>query len=103
MIQVRIVRVPFLVPTWAAAQVLLPRMVLVRRGVNLTPHLLAHELAHVDQIQRYGLLGYWARYLWLLAGHGYHGHAMEAEANAYAATAAGTDRAAALLEARQQP
>lgn len=93
---VRVVRVPFLLawpPKKFAAQVLLPNTVLVRRGVVLTPVLLAHELAHVDQLARLGLLRYWWRYLTLLARHGYHHHPMELEAHAYSLTPEGLERA----------
>ena len=90
---VRIVRVPFLIPPKAVAQVLLPNTVLVRRGVSLTPVLLAHELAHVDQLKRYGLLRYWWRYLTLLIRHGYHRHPMELEAHEYSLTNHGLQRA----------
>jgi len=94
---VRIIRVPFLIPTWAAAQVLIPRTILVRRGIELTPQLLAHEMAHVWQIQRLGLLGYWFAYLRLLAQHGYVQHPMEIEAQRHSYSAEGLGEATRML------
>src|SRR5690606_38272421 len=64
---VRIIRVPYLLAypqDEYAAQVLLPNIIFVRRGEILTPTMVAHELAHIDQLARYGLIGYWARYVW---------------------------------------
>lgn len=77
---VRIVRVPFPIPPWARAQVLLPGMILVRGDVAVTRALIAHELEHVRQIEELGLIRYWARYLRLLIRRGYERHPMEAEA-----------------------
>jgi hypothetical protein len=42
--------------------------------------LVAHEEVHLEQIERYGALGFTARYLWLLIRHGYEAHPMEIEA-----------------------
>jgi hypothetical protein len=42
--------------------------------------LVAHEEVHLAQIERYGALGFTARYLWLLMRHGYEAHPMEIEA-----------------------
>jgi hypothetical protein len=42
--------------------------------------LVAHEEVHLEQIERYGALGFTARYLWLLMRHGYEAHPMEIEA-----------------------
>lgn len=80
--RVRILRVPYLIPSWATAQVLLPNLVLVKEGADLTETLLAHELVHVEQIRRLGLLRYWFRYVRLLLRHGYWDHPMEIEAYA---------------------
>lgn len=77
---VRIVRVPFLVPPSAHAQVLFPRIIFVRADVAVTPALIAHELRHVAQLAELGLLRYWTRYLRLLIQHGYERHPMEIEA-----------------------
>lgn len=41
-----------------------------------------HEEMHLRQIERYGAVGFVARYLWLLARHGYHDHPLEIEARA---------------------
>lgn len=97
---VRLVEVPFLLawpPRRYAAQVLLPRVVFVRRGVRLSRRLLAHELQHVDQIERYGLLRYWARYVRLLVRYGYAAHPMEVEARAAESDAVQLARAARRL------
>lgn len=77
---VRIVRVPFLIPPNAYAQVLLPRIIFVRSDVAVTPALIAHELQHVAQLAELGLLRYWVRYLTLLLRFGYERHPMEIEA-----------------------
>lgn len=68
-----------LIPAWAAAQVIVPRKVFVREGVNLTRHLLAHELVHVMQWEHYGIrFGF--LYLCSVARHGYHDSPYEIEA-----------------------
>ena len=43
-------------------------------------HLARHESAHWDQYQRYGLLGFYCRYLWYMLRYGYEKHPMEIEA-----------------------
>jgi hypothetical protein len=78
--EIEVVRLPILLPRWAAAQVLLPGRVFVRRGVDLTRRLLAHELVHVEQMRRLGLLRYWFTYLVLLVRCGYREHPMELDA-----------------------
>ena len=42
--------------------------------------LIEHEQVHLDQLRRLGSLRFVARYLWLLARHGYEAHPMEVEA-----------------------
>jgi hypothetical protein len=44
-----------------------------------TPHLWRHELAHVEQYERFGL-AFLPLYLWLHARHGYAAHPLEREA-----------------------
>jgi hypothetical protein len=78
--EVRLVRLPFLLPRWAAAQVLVPGRVFVRRGVRLSRRLLAHELVHVDQLRRLGIPRYWWTYLILLMRCGYREHPLEFDA-----------------------
>ena len=96
----RIVRVPLLLawpPKAYAAQVLLPRLIFVRRGVHASARLVAHELGHIRQIERMGLLRYWVRYLWLLARHGYWDNPLESEARRGESDPAMLARARALL------
>lgn len=82
---IRVVRLPFLLgPRGVGAQVLLPETIFVKRGVVLGEHFLAHEVAHVRQLRRLGLLGYWFTYLRLWLKHGYASHPMELEAEALA-------------------
>jgi hypothetical protein len=55
----------------------LPGLVIVRAG-KATPYLLRHELVHVRQWRRYGLVGFSARYLgtyamWRLRRKGHDG------------------------------
>lgn len=86
---IQIVRVPFLLawpPGAYAAQVILPERIFVLKGQHLTPTLIAHELCHVVQLRRYGLVRYWLKYLLLLIRHGYDDHPMEKEANEFALT-----------------
>lgn len=78
--EVKLIRLPFLLPRWAAAQVLLPRRVFVRRGIRLNQRLLAHELVHLEQLERLGVLRYWWTYLVLLLRCGYREHPMELDA-----------------------
>lgn len=98
----RIVRLPFLLPPRAAAQVIFPRCVFVARRTRLSRSLLAHELKHVDQLDSLGLIRYWIAYLRLLARHGYERHPMEVEAAAYSVTVEGLGRADRILRARGQ-
>jgi len=76
LIPVRIIFVPWLIPSWARAQTWW-NVVLVRRGVRLTPGLLAHELAHVLQWRSFGVLGFVIRYARHLTRHGYEHNPLE--------------------------
>lgn len=76
---IRLIRVPFLIPNWAAAQVLFPRTIFYKRGA-LTPYLLAHEIGHVMQIEHLGLFQYWLTYLTSLIRSGYDGNVLEDDA-----------------------
>ncbi|HSH60225.1 MAG TPA: DUF4157 domain-containing protein [Acidimicrobiales bacterium] len=58
---VRIVEVPFLTP--GADAMTLGRVVLVRRGHGDSSRLMAHELVHVQQWSRHGVVGFLRRYL----------------------------------------
>lgn len=79
---VKIVRLPFLIPFSADAQVIFPEVIFLRRGVPLHPILIAHELAHVQQIARLGVLMYWIRYVLLFVKFRSHqNHPMEQEAD----------------------
>lgn len=40
----------------------------------------AHEAVHVLQAYRHGVTGFWLRYWWGLARHGYRDHPMEIDA-----------------------
>jgi len=99
----RIVRVPFLIPTWAAAQVLLPNTILVKRGVLVTPRLIAHELKHVDQLRELGLVRYWWAYLRLLRRYGYEAHPMEVAARAVEREASWQSRAVYVIRQNHLP
>lgn len=47
--------------------------------------LMAHEMKHIEQYRRYGLLPFLARYLWDLARHGFrYSQRLPLEAEAYA-------------------
>ncbi|HEX7003371.1 MAG TPA: hypothetical protein VF168_04210 [Trueperaceae bacterium] len=96
--KVRLIRLPFLLPRWAIAQVLLPRRVFVRRDAAVTQRLLAHELVHVDQLERLGPLRYWWTYLVLLLRCGYREHPMELDAIVRSAEPEFLDAAALLLK-----
>lgn len=78
---VKVIRVPFMIPNWAAAQVLLPETIFLKRGEKLTVEILVHELVHVDQIRRMGIWRYWITYLKEALTHEYHQHPMEIEAD----------------------
>ena len=97
--EVRIVRLPFLMPRWAAAQVLLPRTIFVRRGTELSQRLLAHELVHLEQLQRRGTLRFWLSYLILLLRCGYREHPLELDAIVRSAEPRFLDAATVLLSA----
>ncbi len=51
------------VPPGASA-ITLGRVIVVRRRAAGDPHLLRHELVHVEQWRRLGVLGFLVRYLW---------------------------------------
>jgi hypothetical protein len=55
-------------------------VVLVRRGVELTARLLAHELAHVLQWRSLGVFGFVCRYARHLIRHGYEKNPLEVAA-----------------------
>lgn len=50
------------------------------RESTLDERVLLHEMAHVEQWKRYGLLGFLARYLWYHLRYGYAGNPLEVEA-----------------------
>ncbi|MDI6852775.1 MAG: hypothetical protein QME75_04110 [Deltaproteobacteria bacterium] len=77
--QVRILTVPWLIPTWAKAQAWW-NVILVRRGVDLNDRLLAHELAHVLQWRALGVLPFIFHYVRHLISHGYEAHPLEVHA-----------------------
>jgi hypothetical protein len=63
------------VPPGAAA-ITLGRLVIVRRRAAGDAHLMRHELVHVSQWRRLGVVGFLVRYLgsylrWRLRGHGH--------------------------------
>ena len=63
------------VPPGAAA-ITLGRLVIVRRRAVGDAHLMRHELVHVSQWRRLGVVGFLVRYLgsylrWRLRGHGH--------------------------------
>lgn len=78
--EVQLTTLPFLIPGWAAAQVLLPGRIFVRRGARLDRRLLAHELVHVAQLESLGLFRYWLDYLVYLLRCGYREHPLELDA-----------------------
>ena len=78
-ISVRIVRVPWLIPGWARAQAW-GRVILVKRGVQLTRDLLAHELAHVLQWRALGAGGFMWRYACHQIRRGYRENPLEISA-----------------------
>jgi hypothetical protein len=81
LIPVKIIYVPWLIPTWARAQTW-RQVVLVRRGVRLTKRLLAHELAHVLQWRTLGVWGFLSQYARHLLRYGYEKNPLEIEARA---------------------
>jgi hypothetical protein len=42
--------------------------------------LVRHEQAHADQIAQYGVIGFYARYLWFTLRHGYRNNPLEEKA-----------------------
>lgn len=48
--------------------------------LDFNPQLVKHEQAHWMQYQQLGVFKFYAKYLWLLAKHGYWNHPMEIEA-----------------------
>lgn len=80
-LSIRLIRVPWLIPSWARAQTW-GRWILVRRDTPLTAALLAHELAHVEQWHTLGRLRFLWQYAWGLWRYGYWRHPLEQAARA---------------------
>jgi hypothetical protein len=80
-VSVKIVVKERLIPDWAAAQVLMPRTIWIKPAYKNNARILAHELAHVMQWERYGLK-FAVMYLWDVARHGYVNSRFEVEAMA---------------------
>lgn len=97
----RLVVVPW-VPGAAAGMVLLPGVIFVERGHERDEGLVAHELAHVDQVARLGLVRYWFTYLRLRFAHSYESHPFEVEAEAARTDPEYLARARALIDLREQ-
>ncbi len=59
-----------------------PAGIWVRKGLSpeLQARVLVHEGIHWEQYVRWGLLGYYGRYLWWAFRHGYRDNPMEVEA-----------------------
>lgn len=73
-----------LTPPGAIAWVPAPGLVVVRAGEPLTPPLIAHELAHVEQWRRHGpLFPLVYAWRWAAAGFSYARHPMEIEARGW--------------------
>jgi hypothetical protein len=72
----------------SAAAVTLRRTIIVRPGIPVTPALLAHELAHVQQWQKDVLFP--VRYILATLRHGYRDNPYEVEARALAHSTTGT-------------
>lgn len=66
-----------MIPQWAGAQVLWPRVIRVREDIDLTPRLLAHEMVHVFQFENQGKLSMWLSYIIGYLKSGYDNHPME--------------------------
>lgn len=79
LVSVKIYVVPWLIPAWARAQAW-RNVVLVRKGVELTERLLAHELAHVLQWQSLGIFRFMGRYARYFIKHGYEQNPLEVTA-----------------------
>jgi hypothetical protein len=101
-IPVRIFYVPWLLPTWARAQVW-GNVILVKRGVALTEGLLAHELAHVRQWRAFGVLGFLFYYARHLIRHGYEGHPLEIAARLAEQDDSYLNWAKEILRTREKP
>lgn len=76
-LEVTIKRVKFMIPQWAGAQVLWPRVIRIREDIDLTPRLLAHEMVHVFQFESKGKLSMWLSYAIAYLKSGYDNHPME--------------------------
>lgn len=68
-------------PEWVDAWVL--GEYIFFRYSSPAPALLLHELAHVKQYRRYGVIGFLARYIWWSIRYGYKNNPLEVEARRY--------------------
>ncbi len=59
-----------------------PVGIFLRRGMHADTftRVIAHEAIHWEQYQRWGLLGFYGRYLWWAFMYGYRANPMEVEA-----------------------
>lgn len=81
--EIRVRYFPTLVPSWVVAQVIEPNTIWVnRRHIrSISTSVIAHELVHVEQQRRKGILRYWFEYARLLGEQGYENHKFEEEAH----------------------
>jgi hypothetical protein len=103
-VAVCLLRLRFLIPTWAVGQAW-PRTVLLRRDLPEAWHreVVAHELCHVHQWERLGYLGFALEYLRQVRQYGYHSSPLEGEARAAAYSGFYLNWASDLLAARKEP
>ena len=93
---------PWLIPNWARAQTW-GSVVLVKKGVELTAGLLAHELAHVLQWRSLGVIGFVCRYARHLVRVGYEQNPLEIAARVAEADDFFLDWAREILQSREKP
>ena len=99
----RVVRVPYIVPTWAAAQTW-GHTILWKASIPLNEHVLAHELRHVTQWDQHGLvfplLYVWQ---WISVGFRYSRIPFELDAEAHASDPSYLKRARNLIAQTSRP
>ena len=68
--------------TWIGGITLGHHIYFKRSEADVTPEMLKHEMCHVAQIDKHGLVGFYLKYLWYSLRHGYKNNPFEVEARA---------------------
>jgi hypothetical protein len=77
-------------PKWVSAMTLYPYILFRRDKDSVAERTRLHELAHIEQIQRMGVLTFYVKYVWYWLRYGYKRSPLEEEARSTAERLDGT-------------